>query len=250
MEMRAKTRRRKHFFVWLISSVLILFQSHNSFAQKGSTTVGIQLRTLLPFTVSGNNKVVSDTGGVHFEREIVGGYSFGLTIRHNFTNLIAIETGINYGRRKYDLRISEGDFKDDSEFRIISYEIPIHMMVYARVGERMYVNVSLGPTLDMFASHIETYDTNFIHVGYRNYVFMPAIAANIGAEYRTQKSGAFYFGLSFQRPFEYIYLSRVQWEYNRPLYPIINDAELTGSYFALDFRYYFPDSKRRTLPEE
>jgi hypothetical protein len=233
-----------------VVTIALLFLSVICPAQKGMTTVGIQVRPILPFAVTASNKVVSDTGGVHFEREIISGYTFGLNIRHNFTSLISFETGISYVKRTYALRISEGGFEDNSEFRIIGYEIPAMAMIYARMSDRLYMNVALGPVLDMFASHIETYDSNFIHVGFKNYTFMPAIGANFGVEYRTEKSGSIYFGFSFQRPFDYIYLSRVQYSRNRPLYPIINDAELSGTYLAIDLRYYFPESKRREMPEE
>jgi hypothetical protein len=224
---------------------VLLATSLHSLAQKGMTTVGIQIKPLLPLTVSGSNKVIGDTAGVHFERELVSGFNFGLTVRHNFTKLIAFEAGINYIKRKYELRISEREFGDISSFRIIGYEIPLLFMMYSRVAENLYINGALGPTLDMFASHVENRDTNFIHVAYRNQVFMPAVAANLGAELRTEKSGNIYLGFSFQRPFEYIYLSRVSFKRNRSLDPLLNDARLSGSYLSIDLRYYFPDNKRR-----
>lgn len=224
---------------------ILYLMSEFTFAQKGMTTVGLQIKPILPLTVTGSNKQVSDTSGVHFERELLSGINFGVVVRHNFSSLVAIETGINYIKRKYALRIAEGNYSDYSEFRIIGYEIPIMFMMYSRMAENFYINGSLGPTLDMFASHIETRDLNFQHVAFRNKVFMPALAANVGVEYRTANSGNFYIGASFQRPFEYIYLSRVGFYKDRQNDPLISDALLSGTYLTLDIRYFFPETKRR-----
>ncbi len=230
------------FFTLIISFLLCL----EALAQKGMTTVGIQIKPIIPFTVSGSNKIVQDTSGVHFERELMSGMNFGLIVRHNFSSIVALEVGINYIKRNYALRISESDFKDDSEFRIIGYEIPVMFMMYSRMAEHIYINGSLGPTLDMFASHIETTDPNFQHVAFRYHVFIPALAANLGVEYRTEKSGTIYLGTSFQRPFQNIYLSRVGYFRNRPqIDPLISEAQLSGTYLTIDFRYYFPENKRK-----
>ena len=224
---------------------LFLLNSFFANAQKGMTTVGLQIKPIIPFTVSGSNKIVQDTSGVHFERELLSGMNFGAVIRHNFSNLVALEVGINYIKRNYALRISEGSFVDNTEFRIIGYEIPVMFMMYSRMSEHFYINGSLGPTLDMFASHIETFDPNFQHVSFRNHVFIPALASNVGIEYRTEKSGNIYFGVSFQRPFDFIYLSRVGFYKDRPNDPLISEAQLSGTYLTIDFRYFFPESKRK-----
>jgi hypothetical protein len=226
-------------------ALAFFFVSFYSWSQKGRTTVGIQFKPIFPVSFLGTGTLANDTGGVHFETTLKSGFSSGMVVRHNFSDLIAFETGINYVKRKYTLRIQDGDFTGDSEFRIIGYEIPAVFMVYAQTGEKTYINGSLGPVLDMFVSDIQTTDYYFNHVAYKNQVFMPAISANVGFEYRTEKSGEFYLGASFQRPFEFIYLSQVLYDGNNK--EIIIQNELSGSYLTLDFRYFFPETKVKKI---
>jgi len=209
------------------------------------TMVGIQIKPIIPFSVLTKDELINNSDGVQFETSVYNGFSAGLTVRHNFTNLLAFETGISYCKRKYSLRITDGDDVSQSYFRIISYEIPAMMMVYAQVGEKFYINGSLGLTLDMFASDVETYDSIYRHVAFRNHVFQPAITANVGCEYRTEKSGIIYIGTSFQRPFSYIYLSKAGYYGNNK--EVVVENELSGSYFTIDLRYYFPQTKPKNV---
>jgi hypothetical protein len=185
------------------------------YSQKGSTTVGIQIKPIFPFSFLGTGKISNDINQVHIETLLNSGFSAGLVVRHNFTNLLAFETGINYVKRKYSLKIKDGNFENTSYFRVISYEIPMVLMVYAQLGEKIYINGSMGPTIDMFASSIQTFNEYYNQVAFRNHIIQPAVSANIGFEFRTEKSGTIYLGSSFQRPFSFIYLSKVAY-YQKP----------------------------------
>jgi hypothetical protein len=232
----------------LILLIFFLFSFiFETFSQKGMTSVGIQIKPIVPFSVLTKDESVNDVQGVHFETAIHSGYTAGLIVRHNFTNLIAIESGISYCRRKYSLIITDAPNDIQSYSRIISYEIPAMFMVYAQVGEKTYINGSLGPILNMFASDVAIYDSIFQHVAFRNQVFNPGVAANVGFEYRTEKSGTLYLGASFQRPFSYIYLSKVGYYGNGK--EVIVENELSGTYLTIDLRYYFPTTKSKNIDE-
>ncbi len=231
--------------IFILLIIFFFTLTQDSFSQKGMTTVGIQIKPIIPFSTLTKDELINDADDVHFETSVHSGFTAGLVVRHNFTNLIAFETGINYCKRKYSLRITDADLVSQSYFRIISYEIPAMLMVYAQLGEKIYINGSLGPTMDMFASDIETFDTIYRHVAFRQHVFQPALAANAGCEYRTEKSGTFYLGASFQRPFSYIYLSKVGYYGNNK--QVIVENELSGAYITIDLRYYFPVTKPKNL---
>ena len=211
-------------------------------SQKGTTTVGIQVKPIFPISFLGTGKITNDTAGVHFETILNSGFSGGMVVRYNFTNLLAFETGINYVKRKYTVSFSEKDFKGQTSFRIIGYEIPALLMVYAQLGEKIYINGAMGPMLDMFASSVQTFDDYFNNVALRNHIVQPSLSANIGFEYRTKKSGNLYFGTSFLRPFTFIYLSKIG--YYRNSKSVIIQNELSGSYLTIDLRYFFPETKR------
>ncbi len=219
----------------------------NCFSQKGKTIAGIQYKPILPFSFLGTGKITNDLNNVHFETKLTSGFSGGLVVRHNFTNLLAFETGINYVKRKYTLNISEGTFNDNSTFRIISYEIPAVLMIYTQLGEKIYINGSMGPVLDMYPSSIKTSDSSFSHVAFRNHIFQPSISANIGWEYRTDKSGILYIGASFQKPFSFIYLSKVGYYHGNNDFIIQN--ELSGSYLTIDLRYFFRETLTKNVAD-
>ena len=207
------------------------------FSQKGMTTVGLQYKPIFTVSVLGTDKIINDTAGVHVETDLASGFSAGMVIRHNFTDLIAFETGINYIKRSYTLKFTEPDYEENSKFRIIGYEIPIVAMIYVQVGEKTYINGSMGPVIDLFISDIETFGDNFHHYAFRNHTVMPAISGNLGFEYRTTKSGIIYLGASFQRPFEYIYVSN--YGYYRNNKQVIVSNQLSGYYISVDIRYFF-----------
>ncbi len=221
--------------------------SVNCLSQKGKTLVGIQIKPITSLSLLGNEKIYNDISEVQFETTLTSGLSAGIVIRHNFSNLLAFETGINYVKRKYSLKITDGNIINNSIFRIIGYEIPALLMIYAQLGEKIYINGSMGPTMDMFPSSIQTTDSVFNHVAFRNHIFQPAISSNLGFEFRTDKSGIIYLGASFQKPFSFIYLSKIGYYGNGKNFVVQN--ELPGSYLTIDFRYFFPETKTQNVLE-
>ncbi len=226
------------FFCFLIFSGQLLF------AQKGVTTVGIQYKPIFPFNFLNTGPLKNDVNNVHFETELTSGFSGGLVIRHCFSDLVALEGGINYVKRKYSLTITDGEFKGESTFRIIGYEIPVSAVIFARIGERLYANGSLGPSLDMFASSVLSYDDYFSHISLRKQIFQPAVNGNIGFEYRTEKSGNIYLGVSYHRPFSYIYFDKVEYKNNGKEETVGNF--LIGNYLTIDLRYFFHEEARKS----
>jgi len=210
-------------------------------AQKGITTVGIQYKPIFPVSFLGTGKQSTSSNQVNFDVELKSGFCGGMVVRHGFSELLAFETGINYVKRKYDLTITDGDFKGTSEFRIIGYEIPVNLLVYIQLGEKLFMNASMGPSADMFASNVQSYDEYFQHVSFRNHIFQASVLANLGWEWRTEKSGFIYLGASYHRPFSFIYLTKVEYKFRGK--DESTDQKLLGNYLTLDLRYFFPENK-------
>ena len=167
---------------------------------------------------------------------------------HGFTDLLAIESGINYVKRKYQLTITDSSFSGSSSFRIIGYEIPVSFLVFIQLGEKLFMNVSLGQSIDMYASSVRTYAGYFQQVSFRNHIFGAAVLANLGWEWRTEKSGSIYLGASYHRPYEFTHLTKVQYKFQGKDETIANT--LSGNYLTIDLRYFFHEDpmqkKRRT----
>lgn len=231
----------------------ILFQavSLGLFAQRNVTTVGLQIKPIFPLNFLGTGETSNTDLDVKFTLGLKSGFAGGMVIRHGLSDLLSIESGINYVKRKYSLKIEDGDYQRTAPFRIVGYEVPVSLLVYIQLSEQLYMNASMGASLDMFASAVQTFDSNFNQISFRNHVAQGAVLANIGWEWRTEKSGYIYLGASYHRPFDYIYLSRSEYSKpnKRPTDPnAFSETELLGNYLTLDFRYFFhedPENRKQ-----
>lgn len=218
-------------------------------AQKNITTFGIQFKPIFSSEIVNTGPQTNLEGGISFTIEQKLGYSFGMVIRKGFTKQLSFETGLNFTQRNYELSIFEDstNFKGNSDFRYIIYELPIKGLVYVQMGENSYLNGALGITLNFLPSNWSTFDSYFEHFSVRRSWIIPALIANLGFEYRTQDQGYFYAGFSFQQPFSEIttagFLFKTdQIEQERTFF------EVAGSYLTLDLRYFFnepPEKKKK-----
>ena len=219
--------------VILVSSVLHLY------AQERTVTVGLQAKPIFPVKFLKTGAQTVSQNGVDFTVTPKLGYSGGMVIRWGFTKTVSLETGINYVKRNYNLEFKTDTFTGSSNFGIVNYQIPVSALVFIRLTDKLYMNASAGLSLDMFVSDIHTYSSYFNNYSQRNGVFQSGVLANLGWEYRTVKSGYFYIGASFQRPFLQIYNSSLRYFKNNSTQENVI-MKLSGSYLTFDVRYFFP----------
>jgi hypothetical protein len=237
--------RHLHVTVLALLTVLAL-APFTVIAQQGVTTLGIQTKPVIPLGFF--NPVVSTerehlTGRV----SLTGGYAFGMSIRVGVTNTISFETGISQIQRnyRYALRNDTSGYADSAGFRYVGYEIPITALVYIRLGERMWMNAALGFSLDAYPSDVQKdVEEGRIFVFRSNWAQFSTLA-NLGVEYRTERSGYFYLGASFHRPFGAIAVADLTY-YGPTFLPYMMRTELDGGYLTLDLRYYFHEDPDRT----
>lgn len=224
---------------------LIFLNAFQIIAQRNINTIGIQIKPIFSNNFFSTGSKTAYQQHVQFDVKLQSGFSAGMMIRHGFSNLLAFESGINYIKRTYLLQINDGSFTGESTFRIIGYEIPLNLLVYIQLGEKFFMNASMGPCIDMFASDVQSHDSYFYQRSYRKSLFQPAVIGNIGWEYRSQQSGYFYIGASYHRPFSYIYLTRINYRGNT----IPVEESLAGNYLTVDLRYFFyEDPKKKNKP--
>ncbi|MFN4123550.1 MAG: hypothetical protein ACK4GL_09645 [Flavobacteriales bacterium] len=213
-------------------------------AQERVTTFGIQFKPFFSAGFFGTGPVSGTESGVDFKLTPVGGYSGGMMIRRGYSQRISFETGINFVRRNFKIDIQDRDFSIRDQFRIVGYEIPFSTLVFIQLGERMFMNTSLGLCLNMFPSDVQTFNLDYAHYSGRYNIFNPSLLANIGFEYRTYQSGYFYIGASLNRPFSAIYLSAI--DYVRNQSDAIFRTQLRGTYLTIDFRYFFHEDPQKS----
>lgn len=220
-----------------------LLSAANCSAQSKITTFGIQVKPIFPvgFLGTGKQNVLQDS--VNFSLALKSGYNFGMVIRKGFSELLSLELGINYVKRKYHIGISETGYSESSDFRVIGYEIPASLLVYIRLGQQIFMNASLGASCDMYASNFQSSGPEHTTLTVRNQTFQPAVVANLGWEYRTLRSGYFYLGASLHRPFDYELTTRIH--YDRGTKEMDVYQPLSGSYLTIDLRYFFHEDPKK-----
>jgi hypothetical protein len=233
--------------VMRIITFLIIFLIGNvSIAQKGLTSFGLQFKPIVPVSYFNAGPVNLSDSIVNIEVKQKLGYSMGMIIRHNITDLISFETGINYVRRNYNIaatsKIGTGD--DQMDFGFINYEIPIQALVYVQLSKSLYMNVSSGIGLNAYPSHVISFGENLLleQLSLRGRILGLSYLANIGFEYRAEEKGNFYLGASLVTPLSPITQTQIKYEYQNATFSEFT-AFLNGNYITIDLRYFFPAEK-------
>jgi hypothetical protein len=230
-----------------MKKILIIVLSLVSFmevlAQQNTRTVGFQFKPIFNSRFLDTGEIKNDTLGVSFSHLPKFGFCGGMVIRLGLTKRISLETGINYVRRDYEFSIADSGLQEKKKFKTISYEIPVLGMVFIRLGEKLYMNAALGGSLDIFPSNFNIHSSYYNNDVLRDAWISPALLANLGFEYRTEKSGYFYVGASFHRPFNRIFVSKIEYRGTTPI--LFREMELSGNYLTLDLRYFFHEDPEK-----
>ncbi|MGZ5243197.1 MAG: outer membrane beta-barrel protein [Bacteroidia bacterium] len=233
----------KNTSVLLIIFLLCLVKS--SLAQTQEPRLGIAIKPIIPSGLFDNQELVETQGKVQFSIEPKLGYSAGVVLRQDLPSLLSFETGIYYVRRIYDLAISDNlNNSTRNKFRFVNYEVPITGLIYIRLSENMYLNNTFGISLDFFPNSIFTENEFYQQRAERNYWVLPGLIADVGAEYRTKKSGNFYIGGAYHRML--LPMANTIIAYKNGTIDETITTPLSGHYFAFNFRYFFPT--QRTAP--
>jgi len=221
-------------------------------AQRGEytfMTAGLHVRPIIPSDLLRTASVeVSGTPGTANEYLQLTvnqrtGYSFGMIVRQNFTKRFAIESGINFVRRNFGIEVLDKDsgITDNQTFGLSGYEIPLVALVFIRLGDQLYMNTSMGASLDFGARSVANGTTRFDHYTAIRKTNAAAIA-NVGFEWRTKENGSIYLGATYHQPFGPIADTQINY-FRTSLY---SDARivtpLAGTYLTIDLRYYFHES--------
>jgi len=231
---------------FLISFILLLLSNATLFAQREITTFGLQFKPIISSSIVNTGPQYQKVGEIGFEIAPKGGFNLGMVVRKGFNEQFSLETGINISKRKYNLQITEDStgFVGNSNFKYIIYEIPILGLVYVQLGEDFFMNAAFGAAINFLPSDWDTFDDYFLHYSKRESWIVPSLLANLGFEYRTKKSGFFYFGFSFHRPFTKITTAGVG--YTEKVHPrsVKEKAffDISGNYLTIDLRYFFHES--------
>jgi hypothetical protein len=238
--------------IHIVISFLIAW-SASVLAQQGVTTFGVQFKPMIPSAFFETGPVSYATDELNMTLDPRFGINFGCVVRKGLTPIWSFETGINLVQRNYDLSFAHKELPapEKMTYRFIGYEIPLQGLLYMRLGKQLYVNASGGMSVDLYPSNVETSNGYFVDTlafdfyqkTIRQRWLQASVLANLGFEWRTQKSGYFYFGASYHRPFQsigYVY-AEMQIDTN----PATAVFAINGNYLTIDLRYFFHEDPER-----
>ncbi|MBL0046353.1 MAG: hypothetical protein IPP33_18775 [Flavobacteriales bacterium] len=218
---------------------MTFFLNAGSAAQAGIKLFGIQAKPVIPFGFF--DPITRLKGGeITGSFELTGGFSFGMLVRAGITPNITFETGISKIDRRFEISVANdtSGYREQNKLRFIGYEIPAMALVFVRLGERTFMNNAIGFSLDMYPSDAEVVlDESTVYLARTNWAQF-GVVGNIGAEYRTRKSGTIYLGATYHRPFGNMGQAEVRW-YDRGFSETLIKGGIGGSYLTVDLRYFF-----------
>jgi hypothetical protein len=246
--------RKSRYYVTIILTFLVtkvaFSQLNKPKKEKFPSYFGVQVRPVFPTQFIGEPITVLTID--YFTTTITQktGYSFGGTVRAGLTKLLALETGINFTQRNFNIsmEIPDSNLYAKNDISFISYDIPINGLVYIQLSEKFYMNTSLGIALTFKPTDVGVLTLpggthSFTHTGYSQRKAGIDLNANFGFEYRTEKSGFFYIGGSARVPFNSVFTMVAQYK-NQGNEKTVQ-GEIDGSFLALDFKYFFPNIKNK-----
>ncbi len=214
-------------------------------AQQGVTTLGLQVKPVVPLSFF-DPRVEMQGGALRGSVELTGGFGFGMQVRHGFTRMLSLETGIHQVRRNYRWELLNDTVALDGSGRIryVGYEVPVLLLVYIRLGERTWMNTALGASLDMYPSDAVTNTEDARAYLFRHDWLQLGAVGNIGFEFRTERSGYFYIGTTYHRAFDDMAMAELAYfDANSVGHAVVTG--LSGSYLTMDLRYFFHEDPQR-----
>jgi len=233
--------------------ILILFLIQlctASFSQIETTKTkfGFQYKPIIPNRFIGQNiqEFESESAPVfsgNFQQRF--GYSAGIAIRHQFTSYFSVESAINFVKRNYDFtyNVIDSGLTANSDVSFIGYDIPINGLIYVQLADQWFMNASAGINFGFYPTSVQSFpedsgtESKFKQLTSPRRRVQLGLNINYGFEYRVKKIGDFYFGASYVLPFSSIAINQMTWTANGG--ERIVREEVIGSFFTLDFKYFF-----------
>ncbi len=227
--------------------------------QKVFVTIGPELSLIIPTDFGARPNVFYQDTMYKFSPNF--SYRFGACLRFDFSKTFSFQTGLYYISRNYSSQVGRAnpihtEIEEDYYNRSMNYtgfEIPMMALFYVQLGRKWFMNNAVGISIDFFPSSIvkNAEDTTIQYVSYggRNSWCVPSMKAAIGFEFRTDNAGYFYLGGQFHRPFFAIFDGFAERSNPQPYGYQPSQIPQSGTYFSVDFKYFFPPGKKNKWTE-
>ena len=235
------------FFLCVISFSQAKAQLGND--SKFPSYFGFQVKPLFPAKYIGKSSLNLTNQGYNVTINQKVGYSFGGVVRVALSDIIGIETGINFNQRYYHLEMSVADsnVSTSNDFGFIQYDVPVNALFYVKLTKKWLMNAAIGPSICYKPSSVGVINHpegkhEFFNIGLvsiHKKVNLD-LTGNLGFEFRSKNSGIFYLGGSARIPTAPLFdlVSRYKYE----TYEVDNYGSISGSFLSIDFKYFIPNT--------
>lgn len=243
---------RRFILILFILPLSLFAQKENKFGVQNY--FGFQTRMIIPSDAIGPNTLTltKDYFTTTIQQQV--GYTFGGVVRLGLSELISIETGLNYVQRRFGITMSETDSAITAygTMSFIQYDIPVSAVINVKLSKELFANASLGFALQNKPSSVGIITNpqgkhEFLHQGVvdiHKKISLDLISS-VGFEYRTKKSGVFYIGGSARVAMAPVFLLVAKHRYvneSKVVYGNVN-----GSYLSFDLKYFLPYKRSSNL---
>ncbi len=247
----------KLILLFIFASTLFSASSQIKHKAKVPSYFGIRLSPIFPTQFIGERTLtmqqdVNDPFKLSTTITQKMGFSFGGTVRAGLTKLLAIETGLNFTQRNFDLSMELPDslIRATNTLEFIQYDLPVNALFYIQLSNEWFMDASLGIAGTFSPTHVGTVTVpekkqEFRHTGIVQSKFGLDLNANLGFEFRTKKNGFFYLGGSARVPFQPLFNLYLEYNYTGSAVNKVLNGEVDGSYLAIEFKYFFPNIKNK-----
>jgi hypothetical protein len=233
------TRNKAILLSFVIFSFVLCYGQNPEPAHEPKTVFSFQLSPVFSLNLIQNNDRLVEIDSLNtLELRHMPSYLFGMEMRHEVSRYFSIQTGINNIRRHIDMTLTN-DSVSTTRLKYYGYEIPVMLLAYLRLSEHIYMDNAVGVSVNFYPSDI--IQGQFYGISRR--WISAGLLAHVGWDFRTQSSGYFHIGASYQLHFgELLHVLY----FKNEIYGH-GDARIVtgGSYLAVNFKYFFPVNAKR-----
>ena len=211
--------------------------------------VGFEVKPIIPSELFSNGTFNTSADNIKFSISPKVGYNFGMIIRKAVYKGISIEGGLTYTQRRFGVTGTDSTgFSSSTQFRMVTYEIPLMALFYIHIAPNDYIDGAFGGSADFFASDVESKNDVLDAITLVKYWVLPALDAAVGYEHRTKTHGYFYIGGSYHRMLTTMAYTHITWQRDTKNSQIFES--LNGHYFAIDLKYFLPITEKTVAPQD
>ena len=210
---------------------------------------GFQVKPLFPTKFIGESSSFFSNQGFDVTISQKVGVSYGGVVRVALTDLIGIETGINFFQRYYkiDMSIIDSNITASDDFGFIQYDLPINALFNIKLSKKWFMNAAIGASICYKPSNVGAISNPFGKHEFFNIGIVDIndkvnfdLNGNLGFELRTDRYGFFYLGGCARIPTEPLFnlLSR----YRYGTFEVDNYGPVSGSFLAIELKYFIPNT--------